>query len=98
MRADDPNTLCPHCQKPLGIEAVSKLMSESRFSFTMQPKEGELLSAGTVGGCIEDIAKLMDASAKDFGAKSRTVVEAISSEPDGTIKVDFLITRVAKTG
>lgn len=86
---------CPHCHKPLGIEAVSRLMGESRFSFTMQPQPGEFLSAETVGGCIENLGKLMDASGEALGVKSRTVVEGMSYAEDGKITVNFLITRLA---
>jgi hypothetical protein len=89
---------CPHCHKPLGIEAVSKLMKASRFSFTMKPQPGEFLAAATVGGCIESLGELMDASGEAMGVKSRTIVDGMSYGEDGTIKVEFLITRVATPG
>lgn len=89
---------CPHCYKPIGMAAVSALMDQSRFSFVMKPKDGELLGADTVGGCIQNLGELMDAGAEAYGAKSRTVVEGIEYAEDGTITVNFLITRIASSG
>ena len=84
---------CPHCDKPIGIDAVSELLGQSRFSFTIKPEPGNMLSAKAVGGCIENLGELMDASAEAFGAKSLTVVEGMDYAEDGTITVKFLITR-----
>jgi hypothetical protein len=94
--ADKIPVACPHCSKQLGVEAVSKLMDESRFSFTMKPQEGEFLSAKSVGGIIENLGAMMDETGKAMGVKSHTVVESVAYEEGGTIKVNFLITRLER--
>lgn len=87
---------CPHCGKPLGIEAVTKIMRKSRMSLNLKPEPGSFLSTRAVGGSIEQMGTLLDAVGKDLGVKSHTIVEGISTSEDGTIKVDLLITRVGK--
>lgn len=87
---------CPHCGKMIGVEAVTKIMAESRMSFTMNPEPGSFMSTKAVGGSIEQIGKMLDACGRELGVKSKTMVEHITCA-DGAITVHLLITRADKT-
>lgn len=86
------NLKCPHCQKEIGIELTTRLMSNSRMSFTIHPHEGELLSARTVGDSISNMEKLLNAVGKELGAKTAVMIEGLQWT-NGSVKIDFLLTR-----
>ena len=86
------NICCPKCGEKLSFAVTSQLMNESRMSFEISPNPGELLSARNVGGCIENLDKLLTSIGKDMGAKTTVLIENVSST-EGKIKVDLLLAR-----
>ena len=95
MTAKTPeNIKCPHCGELLGLQLTTRLMSESRVSFVIEPHKGELLSARTVGDTITNMEKLLVSIGKDMGAKTAVLVEGLHWA-EGTVKVDLLLTRHA---
>ena len=86
---------CPKCGEKLAYSVVSKLMEDSRITFSMAPHKGELLSAENVGGSIQEISKLLIACGDDMGVKTGVVVSGIKFD-DGKIEVEMIITRHEK--
>lgn len=85
-------TPCPHCGKDIGLEMVARLKSQSRMSFTFHPHPGELMSARTIGGSLENLEKLLVAVGRELGVKTQVLVEGVSSI-DGSITIDLLLAR-----
>jgi hypothetical protein len=83
---------CPHCGGELGFAVMSKLMDESRMSFSLHPHPGELLNARSVGGAIEAMDKLLTAIGKDLDAKVAVLIEGLSYN-NGSIQIDLLVAR-----
>ncbi len=89
----DTTTLrCPHCAQEIGGQAVSRLMDNSRMSFSITPQEGELLTARNVGSAIEQMDRLLTAIGKDMGVKTVVGVECVSFEK-GAITINLLLAR-----
>lgn len=86
------DTKCPHCGGTLGFEVATKLMSESRVSFSLHPHEGEHLSASTVGLSIDNISSLLKAVGDDLGIKTDVLVSGMQYL-DGGVTVDLIVAR-----
>ena len=95
---EEAPTLCPHCGGALGLSLVAKLKSESRMSYTVHPKDGELITAETLGGTINQVSKMLKAIGRELGVKTVVMIEGISTTPEGGLKTDLLICRQPKDG
>lgn len=84
---------CPKCETEL--EPVSYLTGESSLSMSIVPKDGQLLSLDTLGGCMSNMSELMTALGDKVESPTRCLVTGLSVAEDGTVKFDFLVTRVA---
>lgn len=92
MAIDTSQAKCPKCGEPLSFQMTTKLMSDSRVTFQIQPHKGELLSARTVGDTITNMEKLLVSIGKDMGVKTNVMVEGLQWN-DGSVKVDLIIAR-----
>lgn len=85
-------TKCPNCGHSLSYEVMTKIMDDSRVSFSLHPHEGELLSAKTVGGALENIEGLFVSVGKELGAKTSCLVEDIQFDR-GSVTIKLLLAR-----
>jgi hypothetical protein len=85
--------LCPHCEKPIFIQPVAHIGTESRMVFTLEPTSGELLTMKNVGSAIEQMAKIMEACGRDIDVPTITMVERIDTNESGKISIHMLIAR-----
>ena len=84
---------CGKCGEPVAAEAVSKLMNESRMSFSIAPHPGELMNAENVGGSLTQMGKLLRSIGRDMGAQTNVLVENVSTDDDGKITFKLLLAR-----
>lgn len=69
---------CPNCQTDLKIS--DKFADEQVLHFSIK-YEGDMLSARTVHGTLAQVEKLLIATGKDIGVKTRVYVHSIKQEP-----------------
>lgn len=84
--------LCQNCGEPLHFEAVSEIMNRSKMSMVIEPHEGELLSAETVGGTLTQMSKLLKAMGKDLGHSVNVCVSGLNFDA-GKIRFDVVVAR-----
>jgi hypothetical protein len=85
--------LCPKCGEPQTAEMVAKLSRESEVVFTLRPAPNELLGAHTVGGSIDQVAKLLAAVWKEIGVPTEVLVRRVETAEDGTISATLIVCR-----
>lgn len=85
---------CPHCQKPLTAVIWASAAQESRMMITLKPEEGRRLGLDTVGGTMSAVETLLKAVGRDMGVKLQPMLEAVTSEPDGTVVIHILTAQV----
>jgi hypothetical protein len=74
---------CPKCGEPFSLQMVAKASDECRMRFSLNSDDGHLLSAKTIGGCLEQVFKLNAAVGKDVGYNCITLVEKIEPQENG---------------
>ena len=84
---------CPHCDKPLGLELVSRSMDESRLVLALSPHPGEHLSARHVGGMLREMDALLVAIGRDLGHQTHVAIDRITTAQDGTISAHLIVSR-----
>ena len=95
QRESTPAISCPHCNEPLGLNIVNRLTAQSRVKFAISPKDGQLLSAKTVGGTLEQMEKLLVSMGKDMGVRTSVSVESVECDK-GAVTFNLLIGRLEK--
>lgn len=90
--ASRPDIACPHCGEKLAFEVAAKAMDSSKMSFTITPHDGELLSAKTVGGSIENVSKLLVSVGKAMDANVHVLVNGLHYNA-GSVTIDLLVAR-----
>lgn len=83
--------LCPHCKEPLSLDVAASVKAKHRLAMVLHPKEDTLLSAETVGGTLVQLSKMLKACAKSLSVKNDVMVERITTDEDGAIKMEVLI-------
>ena len=83
---------CPECNHEYDMEYVATVPKEQRMILSIET-ENEMFAAGTVGGTISDVDKLMSCVAKDVGYKVVTFISNIVFDRR-KISIEFLILRV----
>lgn len=86
---------CPHCQAQLDqIELVGRLKKRSSISLHLQPKEGESISANTLGTMLLQFEKLLKAESNSLDIKTTVAIDSVQTSEDGTIEVKFVLMRL----
>ena len=86
--ADEQATLTP--------QLVADLKEQSRILYCITPMEGELMTAGVVGGTLEGVDKLLKAAVRDVGAPVTVLVEKIATDDAGAITFTLLVLRYSR--
>lgn len=92
----EPPLCCPKCGEPLPFVLVTKFKERSRVTWRLVPAPGELLSATTIGGSIEQMGRLLQSVGEDIGIPTEVLVESCSTDASGAVGVVFLITRLGE--
>lgn len=87
---------CPKCGEALPFVLVTKFRERSRVTWRLVPAPGELLSATTIGGSIEQMGHLLQSVGEDIGIPTEVLVEKCSTDETGAVEVAFLITRLGE--
>ena len=80
---------CPHCETEIKVSAVAELPPAQRMSICIT-HEHPLLAVELVAGTLSNFEKLMQATARELGAKCHVFVVGIRQEP-GRLTFDLLI-------
>ena len=78
---------CPNCGHKGKVSSV--LAPESRMSFQLVPGERGFMSAGTVGGTLAQVEKLLKSIAVDHGGKVDVYVESMRMD-EGKLVFDLV--------
>jgi hypothetical protein len=84
---------CPKCGEAFSPEFVFDATKDSRMSFKLHPGEGGHMMADTVGGAVQNLAKLIAAVGRQNGHRSVLLVERIGTDADGALCFDFICAR-----
>lgn len=91
-----PNIECPRCGEGLHITAASVVDNKQRLTWSIHPKEGDLLQAKTVGGTLARMDELLRACAKEDGGNVRCYVERVYTDEAGAVHFDLAVLPVVK--
>lgn len=89
----EPPVVCPHCEKPLGMDVVANVQAQSKIKYTIWPSAGELMSTRAIGGQITAIGDLLKACGKEAGAPTETLIEKVETGAGGEITIHVLVAR-----
>lgn len=88
---------CPHCGKTTEVETFAALDKDSRMTFSLMPKEGSLIMAGTVGGTLTNMENMLKAVGEEIGIETSVFVEGVRTDENGGLNFDLCIVRNAPT-
>lgn len=92
--SDERKCQCPNCGTEISM--IAAVGHEQRWGITIKPGPVGLIQAGTVAGTIDGAQKLMRLSCREGGANVQTYVEALRTDPDGEIQIDFITLPTSK--
>jgi hypothetical protein len=94
MSDEKPPLVCKGCGADLPkLELVARATKESTVRWKISPHPGELIDAGTVGGSLEAMARLLTAVGRDAKVPTVVLVKSVSSGDDGSIEFDLVVMR-----
>lgn len=86
---------CPHCQAELDqIDLIGRLKKQSSISLRLHPKQGEAISANTLGATLLQFEKLLKAESESLDIKTTVAIDSVQTSEDGAIEVKFVLMRL----
>lgn len=76
-------------------ELVSRIGGDQRLKYAVTPSPKALLTADSLGGQLSALAELFYALGEKDGIRLKTLIAGISTDADGTIHFDLIVTRLA---
>ena len=82
---------CPSCNSKFQV-TLRESLEPYKFTITLEPDEGRMIEAETIGSTISSMAGLMEAAGDSFGHKTKCQV--LSVEVDGDMKTKITMSSV----
>lgn len=93
----EPETFpCPHCGVAIAGSFVARFKDKTRLKVTLSVQDGTKIAAGTLGGHMTALDKLMRAISLDLGVKTTVFLDEIHMEPNGDVTYTVMTVANAK--